>query len=101
MYDRKQLAKIGYLSSGLKRAAALGYDANIDSAPIVIATGKGAIAEQIIAIARANHIPIREDAVLVEALSRLEINQTIPAELYEIVAEVLAFVYRLRADLGD
>jgi flagellar biosynthesis protein len=80
----------------LKRAVALGYDPSRDEAPRVIATAQGKMAEQIIAIAKENQIPIREDKVLTQALSQVDLDQVIPPELYAVVAEVLAFVYRLR-----
>jgi flagellar biosynthesis protein len=75
-------------------AAALKYKMNEDAAPKMVAKGKGLIAEKILAIAREHNIPIREDPELVEALIKLEINQFIPPELYKIVAEILAFIYR-------
>jgi flagellar biosynthesis protein len=96
MENRKNFARMGYSQGSQKRATALGYDAENDIAPKVLASGRGVIADQIIAIARANGIPIREDPILVQALSQVEINQAIPPELYEIVAEVLAYIYRLK-----
>jgi flagellar biosynthesis protein len=74
-------------------AAALEYDAASDSAPRVIAKGRAAVAEKIIALAREHNIPIHSDPGLVELLSRLEIDEQIPIELYRAVAEILAFVY--------
>jgi flagellar biosynthesis protein len=79
-----------------KRAVALGYDPANDQAPHVLASGRGRIAEQIIAIAKLNAIPIQDDVVLADALSRVELDQNIPPELYAVVAEVLAFVYKLK-----
>lgn len=64
-------------------------------APKVKASGKGYIAETIIDIARESGVPIVEDVALVEVLSRLEVGSLIPAELYQIVAEVLAYVYAI------
>ncbi|ADC48122.1 flagellar biosynthesis pathway [Alkalihalophilus pseudofirmus OF4] len=78
-----------------KQAVALRYDAAKQDSPEVIAKGKGIIAEEIIEKAKNHHIPIQEDASLVELLSQLNINQTIPPELYEVVAEVFAFIYRV------
>ena len=43
-----------------------------------------------------NHIPIRKDPLLVGALAKLDVDETIPVELYQVVAEVLAYVYRIR-----
>lgn len=78
-----------------KKAAALRYDSEKDSAPKVIAKGYGSIAERIIEIARQHAIPIKDDPELVEVLSSLDLYQEIPPELYRAVAEILAFVYRI------
>lgn len=79
------------------QAAALQYDSNKDAAPLVTAKGKGLIAEKIIELAKKNHIPIKNDPTLVELLSKLEINTQIPGELYQAVAEILAFLYKINA----
>ncbi|MBM6618461.1 EscU/YscU/HrcU family type III secretion system export apparatus switch protein [Bacillus suaedaesalsae] len=77
-------------------AIALSYDPTVpNNAPKVIAKGKGIIANTIIEKAKENKVPIQEDASLVELLSQLQINETIPEELYQAVAEVFAFVYRV------
>lgn len=76
-------------------AIALSYNETIDEAPRVKAKGKGFVAEEIIERAKAHHIPIQEDPSLVELLSQLEINETIPTELFEVVAELFAFIYRI------
>lgn len=78
-----------------QKAAALRYDKNKDSAPRLVAKGSGPIAERIIEIARANGITVYEDKELIELLSRIELYQVIPVELYQVIAEVLAFVYRM------
>jgi flagellar biosynthesis protein len=64
------------------------------SAPKVVAKGRGGVAERLIQLARDNKIPIREDKLLVEMLDQLNINQEIPAELYQVVAEILVAVYK-------
>ena len=74
-------------------AAAIKYDEKSDSAPRVTARGKGAIAEKIIELAKKHKVPIKEDPALVQVLSRLDIDEEIPLELYKAVAEILAFVY--------
>ena len=81
--------------TGQKLAAVLKYDAKKDRAPQLAAKGRGMIAEKIIEIALRHGIPIRKDPALVQVLSKLEIDETIPQELYQVVAEVLAFVYRM------
>jgi flagellar biosynthesis protein len=78
-----------------KRAAALQYDAGKDRAPLLTAKGSGAVAERIIELAVRHGIPIRKDPALVQVLSKLDIGDAIPVELYQAVAEVLAFVYRM------
>ena len=76
----------------IKTAVALGYDPNEDGTPKVIASGRGALAEKIIEQAKDNKIPVHEDDKLADTLSRLEIGEMIPPELYEVVAEILVFV---------
>ncbi|MBI2435630.1 MAG: EscU/YscU/HrcU family type III secretion system export apparatus switch protein [Candidatus Hydrogenedentes bacterium] len=78
-----------------RRAVALRYNQEQDSAPKLIAKGRGLLAERIIALAREHHIHIQEDPDLVAVLSTLDLNTEIPEDLYRAVAEVLAFVYRL------
>lgn len=75
-----------------KTAIALEYNPNEDEAPKIIATGKGLIAEKIIETAKQEAIPVHEDGKLAATLSKLEIGDMIPPELYEAVAEVLIFV---------
>ncbi len=74
-----------------KQAIALSYDPN-DNAPRVVASGKGAVAERIIEAAKESDVPVHEDTKLANTLSRLEIGDAIPPELYEAVAEILVFV---------
>ena len=76
-----------------KKAVALRYDKTRDEAPRVTASGQGRIAENIIEIAKAHGVPVKDDPDLVEVLSSLEIDQEIPPEIYVAVAELLAFVY--------
>lgn len=64
------------------------------SAPRVVAKGKGNLAERLIAMARENQIPIVEDKLLAETLDQLNLNQEIPGELYQVVAEILVAVYK-------
>ncbi|KYD08239.1 EscU/YscU/HrcU family type III secretion system export apparatus switch protein [Heyndrickxia sporothermodurans] len=84
-----------------QQAIALKYQSEIQDAPKVIAKGKGLTAENIIEVAKEKNIPIQEDHNLVELLSQLEINETIPEELYEAVAEVFAFIYRLDRNIAN
>lgn len=81
----------------VKKAAALSYNHGSDPAPRVVARGSGHIAEKIVALAREHQIPIHEDHNLAQMLEALDVNTQIPAELYQAVAEVLVFVYRMNA----
>jgi flagellar biosynthesis protein len=80
-----------------RRAAALRYDAGADAAPRVVATGRGRVAERIVAEARAAGVPVRDDAALAEALAGLDLGLDVPEELYRAVAEALAWAYKLDA----
>jgi flagellar biosynthesis protein len=77
------------------KAVALRYDREKERAPRIVAKASGYLAERIIELAKAHGITIYEDKDLIELLSRLELYQEIPTELYQVIAEVLAFVYRL------
>lgn len=81
-------------------AVALKYVPEKNRAPKVTARGKGEIAERIVRLARAAGVPIREDSDLANVLMKLETGMEIPPSLYKVVAEVLAYVYRLNARLG-
>ena len=85
-----------------KTAVALAYVPG-ERAPKILATGKGKVAERIIEVAEENDVPQYEDSELAETLSKLEIGEMIPPELYEVVAEVLVFVSdmdRMKQKLG-
>lgn len=75
----------------IKQAIALEYDPS-DEAPRVIASGRGELAERIIERAKEADVPVHRDDKLADTLSRLEIGDMIPPELYEVVAEILVFV---------
>ena len=79
----------------MKKAAALKYDRSKDAAPKVVAKGKGQSAENIIKIAQLHHLPIEEDADLIELLSKVELNKEVPEALYKAVAEVFSFIYKV------
>lgn len=74
-----------------KQAIALSYDPS-DDAPKVVASGRGILADKIIEKAQEFDVPIHKDDKLADTLSRLEIGEMIPPELYEVVAEILIFV---------
>lgn len=75
----------------VKQAIALEYNPE-DEAPRVIASGKGILAQKIIEKAKESDVPIHRDDKLADTLSRLDIGDMIPPELYEVVAEILVFV---------
>ena len=75
----------------IKQAIALEYDP-ADEAPRVIASGRGVLAERILKKAKEEKVPIHKDDKLADTLSRLQIGEMIPPELYEVVAEILVFV---------
>jgi flagellar biosynthesis protein len=77
-----------------KKAVALKYTPGQTEAPVVVAKGQGAVAEMILQKAKENGVAVQEDAALVEVLSKLDLDQQIPAELYQLVAEVLSYVYQ-------
>ncbi|MDR3230613.1 MAG: EscU/YscU/HrcU family type III secretion system export apparatus switch protein [Synergistaceae bacterium] len=76
------------------KAVAVKYDQK-DDAPAITAKGEGFVARRIVEIAQAANVPIVEDAALVSALLSLELGQEIPVELYEAVARILSWIYRL------
>lgn len=77
-----------------KLAIALEYSKE-EEVPIVIASGQGLIAEKIISKASESDIPLYEDSKLAKTLSKLEVGDMIPPELYGIVAEILVFVDKM------
>lgn len=86
----------------VKQAIALEYNTESE-APVVTASGRGALAERIIDKAKEANIPVHQDDKLADTLSRLEIGEMIPPELYEVVAEILVFVDsmdKIRSKLG-
>jgi len=77
-------------------AVALGYEpGGARAAPEVLASGMGLMAERIVERAKASGVPVHDDADLAEVLANLPVGAEIPPELYEAVAEVLAFIYRM------
>jgi flagellar biosynthesis protein len=66
----------------------------------VVATGRGALAERIIALAEAHDIPLVSDPGLAQTLAKLEVDTEIPPELYLAVAQILAYLYRLDREGG-
>ena len=84
-----------------KTAVAVQYDRASMSAPQVVAKGRGIVADKLINMAREHGIPIVEDKLLVEMLDKLNLNQQIPGELYQVVAEILVAVYKAEAGIKN
>ena len=84
----------------MRKVAALKYELT-DPAPKVVGIGQGAIADKIIAIAQEKDIPIIKSPYLAQELTALNLGDEIPPELYQGVAEVLAFIYRLSSNIPD
>lgn len=76
-------------------AVALHFDGR--NAPTVTARGHGAVAENILRVAREHGVPVRDEPELVQLLARVELGRRIPETLYVAVAEVIAFAYLLKA----
>ncbi|ABI68781.1 EscU/YscU/HrcU family type III secretion system export apparatus switch protein [Syntrophomonas wolfei] len=79
----------------MEKAVALRYDMEKDEVPVVVAKGQGFIAEKIKKVARESGVPIKEDRELADYLMALDLYEEIPPELYAVVAEILAFIYRM------
>ena len=75
-----------------KTAVALKYDSDLDAAPRIVATGKGYIADKIIEVANLENVPVHQDDAVAKTLSKLELGDAIPPELYEVVAQILIYV---------
>ena len=85
------MAENKHIARKEKTAVAVAYNPG-EVAPKILAVGKGEVAERIIETAKENDVPFYQDNKLAETLSRLQIGDTIPPELYEVVAEILVFV---------
>jgi flagellar biosynthesis protein len=85
----------------IKKAAALKYSPDENSAPQVVASGMGEIAEKIIKTAEESLVPVYKDEALADSLSKLKAEEEIPRELYEVVAEILVFVCNLDLKYGE
>lgn len=83
------------LNEEQRKAIALSYDSSIHDAPKVAAKGFGNIAEEILQLAKEHDVPIQQDPSLLAMLSELDLNESIPEELFQVVAEIFAFIYTL------
>ena len=87
------------LKNKINRAAALKYNQKEDNAPRIVAKGKGDIAEKILKTAEKNDIPIQKDEDIIKVLASMNIGDEIPEKLYRVIAEILAYIYRLDEDV--
>ncbi|WP_042199146.1 EscU/YscU/HrcU family type III secretion system export apparatus switch protein [Paenibacillus camerounensis] len=88
------------MSPRMKKAVALKYNPGQSDAPVVVAKGQGVIADTILQKAKESGVAVQEDAALVEVLSKLDLDQQIPSELYNLVAEILSYVYQSDRQAG-
>ncbi|MFC6650317.1 MULTISPECIES: EscU/YscU/HrcU family type III secretion system export apparatus switch protein [Paenibacillus] len=89
------------VSQNLKKAVALKYIPGQSEAPVVVAKGQGSVADIILQKAKENGVAVQEDAALVEVLSKLDLDQQIPPQLYQLVAEILSYVYQSDRTAGE
>lgn len=82
-------------------AVALEHPKGAENLPRVVASGKGALARQILEIAFARDIKVREDADLAEALAAVDVDSEIPLAAFAAVAEILTYVYRSSASQNE
>lgn len=80
-----------------KKAIALSYEQSMD-APHVVAKGTGIVAERILEIALASGVPVHEDPALLSLLSALNIEEQIPEDVYQVIAELFVFLYQMEQD---
>ncbi len=80
---------------------ALGYDAESNTAPKVLAAGFGEVARRIMELARESGVHIHRDDNLVQLLAQVPVGQEIPEEAYQLVAELLSFLYRTDRRLAE
>lgn len=99
LLDEEGPDKAGGQPARISKAVAVEYDAEKNAAPMVTASGRGVIADQILALAFANGIKVREDADLVEVLEKIEVDSPIPLQAFTAVAEILAHVYKANASM--
>ena len=88
-------------NSSKNSAVSLKYSGGSNHAPKVTAKGQGWVAEKIIAMALEQNIPIKNDRDLVELLEKIDVGKEIPASLYKVVAELLAWVYQLNNEYPE
>lgn len=86
--------------NNITQAVALQYDEQDNKAPKVVAKGTGLVAGNILSSAKDHGIPVYQNKTLTAMLMAVELDREIPPELYQAVAEVLAYIYRLDQQIG-
>ena len=89
-----------YIHNLRRRAIALRYDP-AEVAPKILAKGAGVIADKIIEKGLSENVSVHQDAKLAEELTRLDLGDYIPPELYDVVAQVLIFINNLDKAQGN
>ena len=92
---KRSTLELDHKDKSARSAIAIRYDAEHDAAPVILAAGRGEFAEDILRIAEDHKIPFYEDKGLADLLLKLEVSTEVPEEMYTLIAEVLAFVFRL------
>ncbi len=82
-----------------QKAVALKYDGT-EMAPVIVATGLGYMAERIVQMALEQDVPVYEDTSLATLLSRLELGEEIPPELYQLVVDIYVYFLNFSFDGG-
>lgn len=91
----------GYkMKEQINEAIALRYQEEEDHAPLIVAKGKGEIAEAILELAHQSGVPTLKDPELVKLLEGVEVGEYIPPEAYALAAEIIAFIWRLEEKIG-
>lgn len=101
MTNRDKTPETGDGNGAAPVAVALKHDRAGGAAPRVVATGRGAVAEQILQIAFDHGIRVRQDTDLAEVLAAIEMDNEIPIAAFAAVAEILNYVYRLNAEAQE
>lgn len=100
-FEKDHTPSYGPVKPSGARAVAVaiaGNESDPDSLPQIVASGRGKVAQEILDIAFANNINVREDGDLADLLAKLELDTPIPSEAIVIVAEIMAKVYEANAD---
>jgi len=82
-------------------AVALGYDPEAPTAPKVLASGLGEIAKKILEVARENDVHIHKDDNLAQLLAQVPVGSEIPEDAYQLVAELLSFLYQTDEKMAE